>query len=97
MYVRSMPNRLRADNNGENSSGLSQASHTAYRHSADANRLTVDMQLSTADSEALKELADEAVSKFESDAAAVAWFEKEVRTRHPALWKSIRKFSRRSS
>ncbi|MET0984053.1 MAG: hypothetical protein ABW034_01470 [Steroidobacteraceae bacterium] len=72
---------------------------TSTRRAADARHLPTDLsalakhlQISAADGQTLKQLADEAVSHFESDDAATVWFEDEVRSRYPNLWWSIREW-----
>jgi hypothetical protein len=47
------------------------------------------LQISTREGELLRRLADQAVSEHSSDEDAIRWLDREVRNRHPALWKKI--------
>ncbi|MET0660405.1 MAG: hypothetical protein ABW110_19855 [Steroidobacteraceae bacterium] len=61
-----------------------------YDLANDLTELARDLQLSATDSQLLRQLADDAVSRFATDDAAIVWFEDEVRSRYPNLWWSIR-------
>ena len=60
------------------------------RDSADeVAQLVRTLKLSSEEGRVLTRLADEAVMKFDSDTDAVGWFEGQLQSRHPFLWRSI--------
>lgn len=82
---------------------IAAASHLASNADAcyqsdEVAKLIQAMQLPSSDGDFLRNLADDAVAYFESDVAAISWFEAEIKNRRPKLWRSIKKWvARRSS
>lgn len=51
--------------------------------------LTGDLKLSPVERRIVESLADEAVTTFEHDADAVRYFEQQLSTRYPDIWRSV--------